>query len=295
MLAENKPVNIGDHIPYVICIQGPEGASVTQRAYHPDEVLKSKGELTLDIEWYLSQQILPPISRLCEPIEGTSIAQLSIQLGLDSSRFVSKSNYDDNEFDFEAGFVPRSLLPDAERFKDCEKLKITCKLCENTCEFPGIYSIQNSSGLTCYSCGAMYYGLSNAQACYGYLSNSSTLLIRRCVKKYYDCVLKCDDFTCGRTTNQQFINGYKCIQNCHGRMVQVYNDSALHTQLKYLESLFDIDRKNKDKNTAGTLPPLPKDHEEIFRLLSKHMGFTIANNGYNWIRPSLWSTLFKKK
>ena len=51
--------------------QGAEGATATQRAYHPDEVLKAKGELTIDFEWYLAQQILPPVSRLCEPIEGT--------------------------------------------------------------------------------------------------------------------------------------------------------------------------------------------------------------------------------
>jgi DNA polymerase alpha subunit A len=41
----------------------------------------------LDYEWYLSTQILPPISRLCEPIEGTSPAILSERLGLDASKY----------------------------------------------------------------------------------------------------------------------------------------------------------------------------------------------------------------
>lgn len=40
----------------------------------------------LDFEWYLSNQILPPISRLCEPIEGTSAAIMSGRLGLDVSK-----------------------------------------------------------------------------------------------------------------------------------------------------------------------------------------------------------------
>jgi DNA polymerase alpha subunit A len=78
MLKANKPVNIGDHIPYVICLppsDGDESAKhsdkdAAQRAYHPDEVIRSKGELKVDYEWYLNNQILPPISRLCEPIEG---------------------------------------------------------------------------------------------------------------------------------------------------------------------------------------------------------------------------------
>jgi DNA polymerase alpha subunit A len=109
MVKANKPVNIGDHIPYVICVQvtdcslalfnvlmylffydsclqGPEGAQATARAYHPDEVVRKNGELTLDYEWYISTQLLPPISRLCEPIEGTSPAIISEKLGLDASK-----------------------------------------------------------------------------------------------------------------------------------------------------------------------------------------------------------------
>jgi hypothetical protein len=31
--------------------------------------MRSEEELRVDYEWYLSQQILPPLSRLCEPIE----------------------------------------------------------------------------------------------------------------------------------------------------------------------------------------------------------------------------------
>lgn len=41
MLKANKPVNIGDHIPYVICLQGPEGSHAAQRAYHPDDVTRA--------------------------------------------------------------------------------------------------------------------------------------------------------------------------------------------------------------------------------------------------------------
>ena len=38
---------------------------------------------------YLSQQIVPPVSRLCEPIEGTSMAVLAERMGLDASKFAS--------------------------------------------------------------------------------------------------------------------------------------------------------------------------------------------------------------
>lgn len=33
--------------------------------------------------------------------------------------------------------------------------------------------------------------------------------------------------------------------DCHGRMIQEYNAESLHTQLKYLESLFDVERLKK--------------------------------------------------
>jgi DNA polymerase alpha subunit A len=85
-------------------------------------------------------------------------------------------------------------------------------------------------------------------------------------------------------------------------MKQEYDESAVHTQLKYLESLYDVDKAVKKREKAaleGTgmsvkPEPLPKDHIEIFRLLNKHMSFAIENNAYNWIRPSLWSTLFRR-
>jgi DNA polymerase elongation subunit (family B) len=44
MMKEGKAVNVGDHIPYVICEK--EGAkSAADRSYHPDEVLRSDGAL----------------------------------------------------------------------------------------------------------------------------------------------------------------------------------------------------------------------------------------------------------
>ena len=294
MLSENKPVNIGDHIPYVICKEGTEGSTASMRAHHPDEVFRSQGALTVDVEWYLAQQILPPISRLCEPIDGTSVAQISLQLGLDASKFVQKSTTDDFQMDW--GFTPRCMLADTIRFKDCIKLNVTCKSCKSPTEFPGVFSVLNTSGLSCTTCGAMYYGLMTPAACYGYLSNCTTLLVRQMVKKYYDCWLRCDDMTCGRRTTQQSVNGYGCVGNCHGRMKQEYSESELHTQLKYLESLFDVERaKEKCANTEDLVlvPPELTDHQkEIFKLLKIHMSNTVENNAYNWIRPSLWSKMF---
>jgi DNA polymerase alpha subunit A len=51
-----------------------------QRAYHVDE-LKTNENLKVDVKYYLSQQIHPVVSRLCDPIEGTDAARIAESLG----------------------------------------------------------------------------------------------------------------------------------------------------------------------------------------------------------------------
>jgi hypothetical protein len=47
---------------------------------------------------------------------------------------------------------------------------------------------------------------------------------------------------------QQPAAGMACIGDCHGRLTQEFSEAQLHTQMKYLESLFDLDRALKTKN-----------------------------------------------
>jgi DNA polymerase alpha subunit A len=61
--------------------------SPAERAHHPEAVLRSNGVLVPDVQWYLTQQLVPPIARLCEPIEGTSAATIAQHMGLDASKF----------------------------------------------------------------------------------------------------------------------------------------------------------------------------------------------------------------
>lgn len=44
------------------------GGSIAERAFHPDE-LRSDSSLVIDGEYYLAQQVLPVVVRLCAPIE----------------------------------------------------------------------------------------------------------------------------------------------------------------------------------------------------------------------------------
>lgn len=50
MVKAGKSVNVGHHIPYVMC-NIPEAKSPAEKARHPDDVLRSDGQLEVDVEW----------------------------------------------------------------------------------------------------------------------------------------------------------------------------------------------------------------------------------------------------
>ncbi|KAG8901757.1 DNA-directed DNA polymerase alpha catalytic subunit pol1 [Tulasnella sp. 408] len=86
MKARGGSAKAGDVIPYLFC-QGEHGESSktgqAERAMHPDEVRRGEDvkvaphRKTVDFEYYLSQQVLPPVERLCDPIEGTDRAHIA--------------------------------------------------------------------------------------------------------------------------------------------------------------------------------------------------------------------------
>ncbi|CBZ55839.1 putative DNA polymerase alpha catalytic subunit [Neospora caninum Liverpool] len=66
--------------------QGRSGPlSPAERAFHPREVAGNK-TLEMDVDYYLEQQLLPPIQRMCAFVEGTSASRLAECLGLDGSK-----------------------------------------------------------------------------------------------------------------------------------------------------------------------------------------------------------------
>lgn len=95
-LRHNKNINnskkykTGNVISYLICENGTTDSS-TQRAYSQSELLKSPDTLKLDINYYLTNQIHPVITRLCEPIAGIDAYHVAQALGLDPTGFKNRS------------------------------------------------------------------------------------------------------------------------------------------------------------------------------------------------------------
>ena len=103
-----------------------------QRGYLREEI-SSSTSLVIDINYYLHQQILPVISRLLEPFDGTDQAYLAQCLGLDSSKYkgrqqktyLSKDEEINNENEEEMNFGEC-----IEDFKQCDPLVFACNQCQ---------------------------------------------------------------------------------------------------------------------------------------------------------------------
>lgn len=116
MKAKGLSCQVGDIVPYVICAN--DQTSVALKAFHPDEVRKSSPPLIIDYDWYLAQQIHPPISRLCQYIEGTDSGRIADCLGLDSTKF---AKHDDAQYSLQ--------ISEEEKFASVTKWAPSCPLC----------------------------------------------------------------------------------------------------------------------------------------------------------------------
>lgn len=320
MIKNNRRLTVGDHIPYIITAPldddtpGSSKKSSTERARHPDEIARSGGVLKPDVEWYLTQQILPPVSRLCEPIEGLSQGQIAQRLGLNSAKYNQRSSSGDDDLNnYElVNYVPESFKPDKERFSEVAKLALTCSACGVESEFPGLlYSRKEDGQNTCslasgFSCvnpnciRPQYWGEATPYACMARMMNSMSLLIREQLQAYYAGAVKCDDPACGLETRQLSVNGGVCLnRGCNGRMSSKVSEHALQTQLKYFECMWNIDHVTQQlaetdiygsKQELATM--ISKTDKKIAAHLHQCADEVVKQCAYNWISPSFWQNVF---
>lgn len=118
MLENGESVVVKQRIQYVIC--DLKDKSLAERAFSIDE-FNSNDDLKLDLEWYLSAQVHPPIIRLCKHIQGTDSALLAEYLGLDKNLFHSKTS-DEKE-------VNEWYENDQEKYKNCQLSPLKCNHC----------------------------------------------------------------------------------------------------------------------------------------------------------------------
>ncbi|KAF8689614.1 hypothetical protein HU200_041727 [Digitaria exilis] len=143
----------GDTVPYIICSQqdsdNTHSVGIAQRARHPEELKRDPDKYMIDIDYYLSQQIHPVVSRLCASIQGTSPARLAECLGLDSSKFQSRLTESSNQ---DTSAMLLSVIDDEdERYRGCEPLLLSCPSCSGTFDCPPVSSLIASASATSVS------------------------------------------------------------------------------------------------------------------------------------------------
>lgn len=214
MLKSGRTAKNGDTVPYVICkvdeeTNGDKKGSAL-RAYHPDDVVKQN--MQLDIEWYLHQQVHPPLTRLCSPIDGTDPARLAECLGLDTKRYNFTSGLGDNDNSIEFATLD-SQTSDDERYKLCERILLNCSCGERGIEYNGVFRKVNEesieSGLDCPRCRKAFPLIN--------LRLQVKLAIRSYIDQYYNNYYVCDDITCGNRTRMTSVLGRRCVvPSCRG-------------------------------------------------------------------------------
>ncbi|KAH9849847.1 hypothetical protein C2E23DRAFT_887828 [Lenzites betulinus] len=285
MKARGITARAGDVIPYVFCLGDSGESSKTaqaDKAKHPDEVRRESDKFKIDYEHYLSQQILPPIERLCEPIEGTDRARLAECLGLDPNRYRSAAGGEAEERYF--GTLD-SLMSDAERFKDADPLIIRCRSCKNDVTFAPLADREKSpvqsGGVKCPQCRN---ALTTAS-----VQTQLEAQIRTHIARYYEGWTVCDDPTCGNRTRMMGVYGRRCLRpGCRGTVSFEYSDAQLYNQLRYYLSVFD----NTDKSSAKP-EPLVHGQDELLLAMTDAVEKYMDQCGRRWVQMSALFSFMK--
>ena len=232
--AKGEGIRVGDVMQYIITGEPGDSRHVADRAFPASDVTKSASELVIDYQYYLANQILPPLERLCAPIEGTDRVRLAECLGLDPSKYKVHETQDAMTTRLTTFEVS---ISDEDRFADAIPLTLHCRKCRSSLNFEGLSmgsECITPEGLIC-PCGQLITSITlNAQL---------QAQLHSLITKYYQGWLVCDDSQCLTRTQQCGVYGKRCLSStCRGEMRYEMNDKALYNQLLYYDSLFDADR-----------------------------------------------------
>ena len=277
----------GDVIPYVFCRPEGEAASTrsaqADRAYHPDDLRRADSKLTIDYKYYLSLQVLPPVERLCESIEGTDKSRLAECLGLDTSRYAAITASE--AVDEGGAFATlESQVAAEERYKECAPLEFHCRACGHRTRFEGLWngrSILAGDHLRCAS-----------QQCRTRINLPSLSIqlqqqISEFISQYYAGWMQCTDSGCGLRTRMTGVFAKKCLApGCQGSVIQIYSDKMLYTQLSYYQWLFDKDALKKSAEGAknsSTVANILNEHRRVIAVLGNVVRSYLERNGRKYV------------
>ncbi|XP_020880937.1 DNA polymerase alpha catalytic subunit [Arabidopsis lyrata subsp. lyrata] len=305
--------NAKDTVPYIICYEqgnasSASSAGIAERARHPDEVKSDGSRWLVDIDYYLAQQIHPVVSRLCAEIQGTSPERLAECLGLDPSKYRSKSN------DAASSDPSTSLLfaaSDEERYKSCEPLALTCPSCSTAFNCPSITSSvcasinkrpatpeteeSDSTFWLKLHCPKCQQEDSTGRISPAMIANQVKRQVDGFVSMYYKGIMVCDDESCKHTTRSPNFRllgererGTVCpnYPNCNGTLLRKYTEADLYKQLSYFCHILDT-QHSLEKMDVGMKIQVEKAMTKIRPAVESAAAITRSNRdrcAYGWLQ-----------
>ena len=87
------------------------------------------------------------------------------------------------------------------------------------------------------------------------------------------------------------------VPRCRGRMVKTFNDKALHTQLLFFKSLFDVewakakvDADNKRRTEKLAVAPLAPEELAVFDTMKEHASRALGLSAFHTVDfPTLFA------
>ncbi|KAI8386945.1 hypothetical protein BD560DRAFT_321341 [Blakeslea trispora] len=266
-------VRVGDTVAYVMC-RSPN-SSVTVPCT-PKEVVD--GKLEIDIQWYLQKQILPPVYRICQPIDGTDIKQLASQLNVDINDLADSLEDTADNTSVTSWTHKNSnmfLLNDEQCYDMIEPPSFICSYCGHTNAFLGPIQIEDGkmvSGLTCGSCQLVI----NKASVWCQVRQKLELL----VSQYYQRKWICNQEACGFSTRDD-VGAYCVVPQCNGRLVPEISDRNFFSKLCYLSKLFDYSKSLEKipETVEDQVSQYQSDFFEIKQLIDQW----IQRSGYRYV------------
>eukprot|EP01133_Synstelium_polycarpum_P018294 gene18294-21889_t len=269
MKAAGFSVAQGDQVPYVITRGTDDWA---KRARSPGDVATMA---EIDVEWYLAQQILPPLFRITELVE-IEESKLAEWLGMKGTKYNKKSNARGGaggEDDLD-GFRPRDVyiaLEDDTRFKGCKRPTFVCPHCRDVTEFKGAQIVDGEEkirgvsieGLVCRKCMHPFPKVA--------MINQVQIMIRWFIRQHQDWKLNCVE--CQTSAREYRENSFKCTkEQCQGKMTPILSSQALLRQLDYFRRIFSLEGVKR----AGV--SVAVEDEELLKELENGVQSMMAKN-----------------
>ncbi|XP_059612246.1 DNA polymerase alpha catalytic subunit [Phlebotomus argentipes] len=244
---QNRRFKKGDTVSYVICHDGTDNSQM-QRAYHLDE-LPLNDKLKIDADYYLTQQIFPVISRLCEPLDGTNISRLAQCLGLDAKKYKSLEEKIDREE--ELNDVNTLVKSSAQKYHFCEKFTFKCVSCHH--ENPMAAAVRRVESNLVPVLAACVNPACKIPPC-EYLpgvQNQLLMQLRKFLDRFYENWMVCDDNACSHNTRiiTHVLSNDRptCFACGRGNLVRQYSETDLYTQIRYFQYIFDLSQPQYKK------------------------------------------------